>query len=82
MSILLHNILRRVPLVKQVLLILAEPLHSSPVLNGVRVTQSLVLYVCFVDCCLSVCSFSFGHFKLSIDFYASLVFSTFDLLIT
>ena len=25
------------------------------------VTQSLVLYVCFVDHCLSFCTFSFGH---------------------
>jgi hypothetical protein len=28
---------------------------------GVRVTRSLVLYVCFVDRCLSFCTFSFGH---------------------
>ena len=27
----------------------------------VTVTRSLVLYVCFVDCCLSFCPFSFGH---------------------
>ena len=27
----------------------------------VRVTRSLVLCVCFVDCCLSFCPFSFGH---------------------
>ena len=27
----------------------------------VRVTRSLVLYVCFVDRCLSFCTFSFGH---------------------
>ena len=26
-----------------------------------RVTRSLVLYVCFVDHCLSFCTFSFGH---------------------
>ena len=31
------------------------------VFSGVRVTQSLVLYVCFVNRCLSFCSFSFGH---------------------
>jgi hypothetical protein len=30
------------------------------VLSGVRVTRSLVLYVCFVDRCLSFCTFSFG----------------------
>jgi hypothetical protein len=29
--------------------------------TGVRVTRSLVLYVCFVDRCLSFCAFSFGH---------------------
>jgi len=32
-----------------------------PVFSGVRVTQSLVLCVCFVDRCLSLCPFSFGH---------------------
>ena len=30
-------------------------------LSGVRVTLSLVLCVCFVDRCLSFCTFSFGH---------------------
>jgi hypothetical protein len=33
----------------------------TPVLSGVRVTRSLVLYVCFVDRCVSFCIFSFGH---------------------
>jgi len=33
----------------------------TPVFSGVRVTWSLVLYVCFVDRCLSFCTFSFGH---------------------
>ena len=33
----------------------------TPVFSGVRVTRSLVLYVCFVDRCLSFCPFSFGH---------------------
>ena len=28
---------------------------SLPVFSGVRVTRSLVLYVCFVDRCLSFC---------------------------
>jgi len=28
---------------------------------GVRVTRSLVLWVCFVDRCLSFCTFIFGH---------------------
>ena len=36
-------------------------MSSPPVFNGVRVTRSLVLYVCFIDRCLSFCSFSFGH---------------------
>ena len=31
-----------------------------PVFSGVRVTRSLVLCVCFVDRCLSFCTFSFG----------------------
>jgi hypothetical protein len=31
------------------------------VFSGVRVTRSLVLCVCFVDLCLSFCTFSFGH---------------------
>ena len=30
---------------------------SPPVLSGVRVTRSLVLCVCFVDRCLSFCTF-------------------------
>ena len=52
---------RRVPLVQQELLTLSEHLSSPPVFSGVRVTRSLVLYVCFVDRCLSFCTFSFGH---------------------
>ena len=32
-----------------------------PVFSGVRVTRPLVLSVCFVDRCLSFCTFSFGH---------------------
>jgi hypothetical protein len=36
-------------------------MSSPPVFNGVRVTRSLVLYVCFIDRCLSFCTFSFGH---------------------
>ena len=50
---------RRVPLVEQELLTLPEHLSSFPVFSGVRVTRSLVLYVCFVDRCLSFCTFSF-----------------------
>jgi hypothetical protein len=33
----------------------------TPVFSAVGVTRSLVLCVCFVDRCLSFCSFSFGH---------------------
>ena len=35
--------------------------HPPPPISGVCVTRSLVLYVCFVDRCLSFCTFSFGH---------------------
>jgi hypothetical protein len=52
---------RRVSLVEQELPTLPEHLSSPPVFSGVRVTRSLVLYVCFVDRCLSFCTFSFGH---------------------
>jgi hypothetical protein len=48
-------------LVEQELLTLPEYMSSPPVFSGVRVTRSLVLYVCFVDRCLSFCTFSFGH---------------------
>ena len=34
---------------------------SPPVFSGVRVTRSLVLYVYFVDRCLSFFTFPFGH---------------------
>jgi hypothetical protein len=34
---------------------------SPPAFSVVRVTRSLVLFVCFVDRCLSFCPFSFGH---------------------
>ena len=36
---------------------LPEHLSSPPVFSGVRVTRYLVLCVCFVDRCLSFCSF-------------------------
>ena len=48
-------------LVERELLTLPEHLSSPPVFSGVRVTRSLVLYVYFVDLCLSFCTFSFGH---------------------
>ena len=35
--------------------------HSPLVFSEVRVTRTLVLCVCFVDRCLSFCTFSFGH---------------------
>ena len=52
---------RRVLLVEQELPTLPEHLSSPPVFSGVCVTRSLVLYICFVDRCLSFCPFSFGH---------------------
>ena len=51
----------RVSLVDQELLTLPEHMSSSLVFSGVRVTRSLLLYVCYVDRCLSFCTFSFGH---------------------
>jgi hypothetical protein len=39
----------------------SEDLNSPQAFTGVRFTRSLVLCVCFVDRCLSFCSFSFGH---------------------
>ena len=41
---------------------LSKNLSSPPIFNGVRVTRSLVLCVCFLDRCLFFCPFSFGHF--------------------
>jgi hypothetical protein len=38
---------------------LPDHLSSPPVFSGVRVTRYLVLYVRFVDRCLSFCTFSF-----------------------
>ena len=55
------RLIRWVPLVEQKLFTLPEHLSSPPVFSGVRVTRSLVLYACFVDHCLSFCTFSFGH---------------------
>ena len=52
---------RRVSLVEQELLTIPEHMSSPPVFSGVRVTRSLVLCVCFVDRCLSLCTFSFGN---------------------
>jgi hypothetical protein len=52
---------RRVSLVEQELLTLPDNVSSPTILSGVRVTWFLVLYVCFVNRCLSFCAFSFGH---------------------
>jgi hypothetical protein len=41
------------------LLTLPEHMSSPTLYSVVRVTRSLVLYVCFVDRCLSFCTFSF-----------------------
>ena len=38
-----------------------EAAAFTPGFNGVPVTWSLVFYVCFVDHCLSFCTFPFGH---------------------
>ena len=43
------------------LLILPEHLSSPPVFNGVRVTRSSVVCMCFVDRCLSLYIFYFGY---------------------
>ena len=45
----------------QELITFPEYLSSTPVFSEVRVTRSLVLWVCFIDRCLSFCPFSFGH---------------------
>jgi hypothetical protein len=44
----LLSIVQLTSLVEQELLTLPEHLNSPPVFSGVRVTRSLVLYVCFV----------------------------------
>jgi Ca2+/Na+ antiporter len=48
-------------LVEQEVFTLPKHLSSPPVISGVRVTRSLVLYVRFVDRCLYCYTFSFGH---------------------
>ena len=50
-----------VPQVELELLTFPEHLSSPPMYSAVRVTRSLVLCVCFVVRCLSICPFSFGH---------------------
>jgi hypothetical protein len=63
------RLIRRVSLVEQERLTLPEHLSSPPVFSGVRVSRSLVLYVCFVDHCLFFCTFSFGHCVCSSSIY-------------
>ena len=41
----------------------------TPVFSGGRVIRSLVLYICFVDHCLSFCTFSFGHCVVCFSIY-------------
>jgi hypothetical protein len=41
----------------------------TPVLSGVRVTRSLVLFVYFVDRCLSFFPFAFGHYVVCPPIY-------------
>jgi len=55
-SLSLTRLTRQVPLLEQELFTLPEHLSSPPGFGGVRVTRSLVLYVC-----LSFCTFSVGH---------------------
>ena len=51
----------RMPLVKQELITLPGHLSSHLVFSGVHVTRWLVLCVCFINRCLPMCTFSFGH---------------------
>jgi hypothetical protein len=51
------RLIRPVPLVEQEFLTIPEHLISSPVFSGVSVTLSLVLCVCSIDRCLSLCTF-------------------------
>ena len=54
-----NNYTRRASLVEKELFALPEHLSSPHVFSGVRVTRSLVLYVCFVDRCLLLLYFFF-----------------------
>jgi hypothetical protein len=56
-AVFVTRLTRLMPLVEQELLTLPKNMSSHPVLSGVRVTRSLVLCVCFVDRCLSFCTF-------------------------
>jgi hypothetical protein len=51
---------------QEVLAIACLPYRSSPsVYTGARVTRPLALYVCFVDRCLSFCTFFFCLFLVT-----------------
>jgi hypothetical protein len=45
-------------------------INSCIVRNGrIHVTRPLVVYVCFVDCCFSFCTFSVGHCDVCSSIY-------------
>ena len=71
------TVTRWVSHVEQEWLTLPEHLSSPPGFSGIRVTQSLVFYVIFVDRCLSFCSFSFGHCVCRCFFLFVLCFTNF-----
>jgi len=56
-----------------ILLTCGQHLSSPPVCSGIRVTRSLVLYECFVDCCLS-----FVFFLLAIVLFVLLRYTDYD----
>ena len=60
---------RRVLLVEQELPTLPEHLSSPPIFSGVRITRSLVQYVCLVDRCLSFKTFSFDRCVVGSSIY-------------
>ena len=59
---LVTRVTQRVPLVEQELPTLPEQLISPPIFSGVCIARSFAFYLqCFVDRCLSLKPFSFGH---------------------
>ena len=65
-----RSLLTRVSLVEHQLLTLPEHLSSPPGFIGVRFTRSLVLYICFVDRCLSfwsLCCLFFFDLRILIN---------------
>ena len=61
LPVFVTRVTRRVLHMKQELVTLSEHLSAPQVFIGVPVTQSLILYVCCADRCLSFCPSSFGH---------------------